>query len=109
MRYLRAIPKTEEVRAVWLLVITVYIPRPPKWIDPKTRGGRKKLESFIITEIVIFAGERLKRRSLRLNSGGKENFILWRESRQGFVSSAVKNTSLLRYLRPSIDLSKKGM
>jgi len=26
----------------WLLIITVYIPRPPKWIDPKTRGGREK-------------------------------------------------------------------
>ena len=25
----------------WLLVITVYIPRPPKWTDPRTRrkGG----------------------------------------------------------------------
>lgn len=25
----------------WLLIITVYIPRAPKWIDPKTRGGRE--------------------------------------------------------------------
>jgi len=26
----------------WLLIITVYIPKPPKWIDPKTRGGHEK-------------------------------------------------------------------
>lgn len=26
----------------WLLIITVYIPKPPKWSDPKTRGGREK-------------------------------------------------------------------
>jgi hypothetical protein len=23
-----------------LRVITVYVPQPPKWVDPKTRGGR---------------------------------------------------------------------
>lgn len=26
----------------WLLIITVYTPKPPKWIDPKTRGGHEK-------------------------------------------------------------------
>jgi hypothetical protein len=26
----------------WLLVITVYIPIPPKWLDLRTRGGREK-------------------------------------------------------------------
>ena len=26
----------------WLLIITVYIPKPPKWLDPKTRGGLVK-------------------------------------------------------------------
>ena len=24
----------------WVRLITVYIPRPPKWIDPWTRGGK---------------------------------------------------------------------
>ena len=24
----------------WLKVITVYIPKPPKWVTPKQRGGR---------------------------------------------------------------------
>lgn len=26
----------------WLLIITVYIPVLPKWLNPKTRGGREK-------------------------------------------------------------------
>jgi len=26
----------------WLLIITVYIPKPPKWLDPKTRGGQMR-------------------------------------------------------------------
>ena len=26
----------------WLLIVTVYVPRSPKWVDPKTRGGREK-------------------------------------------------------------------
>ena len=24
----------------WVRLITVYIPKPPKWIDPWTRGGK---------------------------------------------------------------------
>lgn len=28
-----------RARNGWLLVITVYIPQPPKWVDPRTRGG----------------------------------------------------------------------
>jgi hypothetical protein len=31
-----------RVKNDWLLIITVYIPKPPKWIDPKTRGGHEK-------------------------------------------------------------------
>ncbi len=27
-------------KAKVLRVITVYVPKPPKWIDPRTRGGR---------------------------------------------------------------------
>ena len=26
----------------WLLIITVYTPKPPKWLDPRTRGGGEK-------------------------------------------------------------------
>jgi hypothetical protein len=26
----------------WLLIITVYIPKPPQWLDPRTRGGGEK-------------------------------------------------------------------
>lgn len=26
----------------WMRLITVYIPKPPKWIDPRTRGERRK-------------------------------------------------------------------
>jgi len=25
----------------WVRLITVYVPRPPKWIDPRTRGGKR--------------------------------------------------------------------
>jgi len=25
----------------WVRLITVYVPRPPKWIDPWIRGGKK--------------------------------------------------------------------
>ena len=32
----------ERAKNDWLVVITVYIPKPPKWIDPKTRGGHEK-------------------------------------------------------------------
>ena len=27
-----------RARNEWLLVITVYIPKPPKWVDPRTRA-----------------------------------------------------------------------
>jgi hypothetical protein len=58
-------------------------------------------------EIVIFAGERSKRRLSRWNLGGKESFTFWKESRQAFVNSVVKSTLLFKCLRPSIDLSIK--
>jgi hypothetical protein len=25
----------------WVRLITVYVPKPPKWIDPWTRGGKE--------------------------------------------------------------------
>lgn len=25
----------------WIRMVTVYMPRPPKWIDERTRGGEK--------------------------------------------------------------------
>jgi hypothetical protein len=28
--------------AKWVRIITVYIPKPPKWIDDRTRGRRSK-------------------------------------------------------------------
>lgn len=40
------IPVARGWRGRKIAVITVYIPRPPKFIDPWTRGGKKDEESL---------------------------------------------------------------
>ena len=38
-RYLHVVVGVEKERPV---IITVYMPLPPKWINPETRGGRNE-------------------------------------------------------------------
>lgn len=30
-----------ETKTGWMRIITVYLPKPPKWIDERTRGGKE--------------------------------------------------------------------